>query len=332
VVMTTLGEDLIILGVGLKPRLGPNTGVLSLTVQRALRGTELVDLAIAGRVLVDVDWIKVLSSAPVGHPALDERLAAVTRRGGMSVAEWMTVFPGGYVSAYFDRLHAAGLLIEEQVRLLGLVKRPGYRLADPSRFHAIASRVHAAVTGAGEQPPQATALAGLLYVAGMGSWFYPGPQNKALRERLAQFAGKGRSDASQPVGNQVDPNLLFPHNPGDASAVHDAVPQAGGMREHGIPRDQSQGFGQGADPGWHESGPSPSPDPNAAAAAAASSSYQAASEAAHAVAHAAAQAATHAAAHAAVNASVQAATHAATHFHPSPGSSSGDSSPSHHHH
>ncbi|HEY3873802.1 MAG TPA: GPP34 family phosphoprotein [Actinocrinis sp.] len=298
--MTTLGEDLIILAVGLKPRLGPNTGNLSLTVRQALRGAELVDLTIAGRVLVAGTQIRLLDPAPVGHAALDERLSVLAGAGGMPVRSWMADLPGGFVSAYFDRMHAAGLLIEEQVRLLGLVKRPGYRLADPSRFHAVASRVHAAVIGAGDQPPQAFALAGLLYVAGMGDWFYPGAQNKGLRVRLAvlaRSAGAGRGGASVSLaGNQVDPNLLFPHHPGAAQSVQDASPQDGGMREHGFP----------AGPGH----------------------VHAFSQAAQAAAHAATNAAVHAATQAAVAASIASAVH----HHSGSGSSSSDSSPSHHHH
>lgn len=302
--MTTLGEDLIILAVGLKPRLGPNTGVFSPTVRQAVRGAELVDLAIAGRVLVAGDGIRLLDATPVGHPALDERLAQVARTGGMSVRAWMDDLPGGFVSAYFDRLHAAGLLIEEQVRLLGLVKRPGYRLADPGRFHTVASRIHAAVTGAGEPMPQATALAGLLYVAGMAEWFYPGAQNKPLRVQLSLFARFGSDPSSgraQPaLGNQVDPNLLFPHYPGSGSTDRGPAPEPGRMQEH--------------------------------AAAQGHIHSQAVSHAAQAVTNAAVQAAAHAAVAAAVSESVRAATDATTHHHSSSGSSGSDSSSSHHHH
>jgi hypothetical protein len=307
-VMTTLGEDLIILAVGLKPRLGPNTGNLSLTVRQALRGAELVDLTIAGRVLVAGGEIKLLDPTPVGHAALDERLGVLAGAGGMPVRSWMADLPGGFVSAYFDRMHAAGMLIEEQVRLLGLVKRPGYRLADPSRFHALASRVHAAVAGSGEQPPQAFALAGLLYVAGMGDWFYPGGQNKGLRVQLAllaRFAGGGRSGASQPVaGNPVDPNLLFPHQPGAAQAGQDASPKDGGMREHAFSHESGQGHAVA----------------------------QAAQAAAQAATNAAVHAATQAAVAAAVTSTVRAATDSTVHHHAGSGSSGSDSSSSHHHH
>ena len=47
--MTTLTEDLIILAVGLKPKAGPNTGVLPLHFRFGLRGAELVTLTMAGR-------------------------------------------------------------------------------------------------------------------------------------------------------------------------------------------------------------------------------------------------------------------------------------------
>jgi hypothetical protein len=50
--MSTLAEDLIILAVGLKPKAGPNTGVLPLRFEYGLRGGELVALTMAGRVAV----------------------------------------------------------------------------------------------------------------------------------------------------------------------------------------------------------------------------------------------------------------------------------------
>jgi Golgi phosphoprotein 3 (GPP34) len=148
--MLTLPEDLVILAVGAKPRGGPNNGKLSWRFPYGIRGAMLVALTLAGRVEVTDGQIVVRDSAPLGDPSLDADLAglAVTR-GGTPVGEWMRDTPPRFVSAYFDRLEAAGLLRSETVMLLFIAKRVGYRLVDPAYYENLRGKIRAVGAGAG---------------------------------------------------------------------------------------------------------------------------------------------------------------------------------------
>ena len=297
--MATLAEDLVILAVGVKPKLGPGTGVLPLTMRAAIRGAELVTLTMAGRVSVADGRISVLNPTPLGDPALDELLANLVRERGALVAQWMSYYPAGFVTAYFDRLHAAGALTPVPFRALGLIKTTGYIVADQAYFQAVSARMHTAVMSPGSVDPAMEALAGLAYVGGLSKWAYPGAQNAPFRARLEALAGVDKVAAAaatrppQAFPHYDDPNRLFPPEPAD-QVPHEY------LRERGIP--------------LHDA-------PRAATDAGA-----------HAAVHAATQAATQAAVHAAVTATVQAATFQATHpHHPTGSTSSGSTFESHHH-
>jgi len=132
--MATLPEDLVILAVGAKPRGGPNNGKLPWRFQYGMRGAVLVALVLDGRVGVADGQIVVRDPRPLGDANLDEALAGLAARRAAPVAEWMGGGPAGFVTAYFDRLEAAGVLRSETVWLLLIARRKGYRLVDPGHF------------------------------------------------------------------------------------------------------------------------------------------------------------------------------------------------------
>jgi hypothetical protein len=188
--MPSLPEDLVILAVGAKPRGGPNNGKLPWRLRYGMRGAVLVALTLAGRVEVADGQIAVRNPSPLGDANLDEELAGLAAVRAVPVAEWMAGGRAGFVTAYFDRLEAAGVLRSETVWLLFIAKRKGYRLVNPGYFENLRAALRTAVTGGGPLEPGMTALAGLVHAGAMADLIYPGGENAALRARLAEIASQ----------------------------------------------------------------------------------------------------------------------------------------------
>jgi hypothetical protein len=170
--MPSLPEDLVILAVGAKPRVGPNNGKLPWRFRYGMRGAMLVALALAGRVEVADGQIAVRNPSPLGDANLDEALAGLAEVRAVPVAEWMKDFPAGFVTAYFERLEAAGVLRSETVWLLFIARRKGYRLADQGYFENLRAALRTAVTGTGPAEPAMAALAGLVHAGDIATLIY----------------------------------------------------------------------------------------------------------------------------------------------------------------
>lgn len=241
--MSTLAEDLVILAVGLKPKAGPNTGVLSPRFQYGLRGGELVALTMAGRVAVVKSRIEVRDPAPLADPALNHALSQLVASGGIALSRWMTDTPPMFVTYYFERLRSAGAISPVQVWLLFIAKRTGYLLVDQAYFHHVRMRLHAAVTSPGPIDVAQAALAGLVYAAGLAELAYPGAENAVLRNRLKQLANGSPASAAAGTGARGvplndDPNRWAQFgNPGGgigAAAIEAAVKSATEAAVHAV--------------------------------------------------------------------------------------------------
>lgn len=188
--MPSLPEDLVILAVGAKPRGGPNNGKLPWRFCYGMLGAVLVALTLAGRVEVADGQIVVRDPSPLGDANLDEALAGLAAARAVPAAQWMARSPAGFVTAYFERLEAAGILRSETVWLLFIAKRKGYRLVNPGYFENLRAALRTAVTGTGPVDPGMAALAGLVHAGDIAHLLYPGGENAALRARLAELAGQ----------------------------------------------------------------------------------------------------------------------------------------------
>jgi len=220
--MASLPEDLVILAVGAKPRVGPNNGKLPWRFCYGMLGAVLVALTLAGRVEVADGQIVVRNPSPLGDPTLDEALAGLAAVRAVPVAEWMARSPARFVTAYFERLEAAGVLRSETVWLLFIARRKGYRLVNPGYFENLRAALRTGVTGTGPVDPGLAALAGLVHAGTIADLVYPGRENAALRARLAELAGQDpamTAPGTRPgTGTPDDP---FRH--ATQAAVHSAV-------------------------------------------------------------------------------------------------------------
>jgi hypothetical protein len=221
--MPTLPEDLVILAVGAKPRCGPDNGKLSMRFRYGMRGAVLVALTLARRVELTDGRIFVRDPAPLGDPNLDGALSGLAAMPGVPVGEWMADGPApSLVTAYFERLEAAGVLRSETVWLLFIARRQGYRLVDPAYFENLRATLASAVTGIGPVEPSIAALAGLAHAGDIDHLVYPGRENAALRARLAELAGQAPA-MTVPGTRQETSNLDDPFRLAAQAAVHSAV-------------------------------------------------------------------------------------------------------------
>lgn len=222
--MTLLMEDLIVLAVGLKPKAGPNTGVLPLQFRYGVRGAELVTLTMAGRVAVGNGRIEIRDPTPLPDPGPNFALSQLVASGGAELGSWMTNLPPLYLTNYFERLRIAGALSDVQVWLLYIARRTGYLVVDQNYFRDVCLRLHTAVMSPGPIDAAQAALAGLVHAAGLATWAYPGAANAAVRDRLKQLAeGSPASAASASGARGVpvndDPNRWFNEPAGGMGAA-----------------------------------------------------------------------------------------------------------------
>lgn len=220
--MPTLPEDLVILAVGAKPRGGPDNGKLPWRFCYGMRGAVLVALALAGHVEVTDGRIFVRNPAPLGDPNLDEALTGLAALRGVPVGEWTADIPAGFVTAYFGRLEAAGVLRSETVWLLFIAKRRGYRLVDRAYFENLRAALGTAVTGIGPVEPSMAALAGLVHAGDIAHLVYPGRENAPLRARLAELSGQDPA-MTVPGTRSETSNFDDPFRHAAEAAVHSAV-------------------------------------------------------------------------------------------------------------
>lgn len=87
--------------------------------------------------------IFVRDPAPPGDPNLDEALTGLAASRGVPVGEWMADIPAGIVTAYFERLEAAGVL-----RNRATLDDPFRHAAQAAVHSAVHHSVHAAVSAA----------------------------------------------------------------------------------------------------------------------------------------------------------------------------------------
>jgi hypothetical protein len=193
----TLGGDLLLLAVD-----GERHTVVSADrIDFALMGTDLVELAIAGRVTVVRHRIQVVSAAPVGDPLLDAALASIAgARRPPRATDWVRHVRRGIREDYLERLAREGAVRLDERRVLGFVRVREVYLVDAERQHGLRERVDRIAASDGPFDHHDRALAGLVNAADLHRHLYPGWSNRGLRKRLERA---GRGDAAARAAGQA---------------------------------------------------------------------------------------------------------------------------------
>jgi hypothetical protein len=184
--MTTIAEDLVLL------LLDPDNGravVESMSLDRAIGGALLLDLAARERITADGDGAKarlsVVDASPTGDKLLDE---AVSRLTGPALRAQKAVerLARRTRTPVLERLVARGLVRRERSRLLGILPITRWP-STSSAGRELRARV-AAVLRDGAQPDQHVALLiSLVHAVKAEHKVVAGPR-KQLRARAAEVA------------------------------------------------------------------------------------------------------------------------------------------------
>lgn len=177
----TLGEELLLLALTAE-------GADDAAVAAALAGAQLMELDLLGRVDVVEDRLAVLDTRPTGRPDLDEVLLRVDDHRSTTTDEWIYSLTGTARAAVLEELLAAGAVVEERRRVLGLFPATGHAVADPGVAAAVAARIGRAVTDAAA-PHRDVALLALVDAAGLVAAVLPAVDPAAVTARLAAAGG-----------------------------------------------------------------------------------------------------------------------------------------------
>lgn len=189
----TMGDDLLLLAV--VPRWGRIRIRGEGRVGFALRAAELVDLSLAGRIVVGTRRIEVLDSRRVGTPRLSNVLNALaTAAPPHSVESWLRRTPRSLTTEYLSRLEDQRTVRVRRRRDSSGRTRHRILSVDLPLRRALVARLDTAVR-AGSATSTAgsdVALAVLAQAAGISAAVYPGLRGVAGRRRMAALATDDR--------------------------------------------------------------------------------------------------------------------------------------------
>jgi hypothetical protein len=184
--MVTLAEDLFLLvchdATG-KARIP--TAYLDL----GLGGGLLLDLVLRGRVTLVDDHVVVVERALVGDPLLDAALDTVTGNSKPHEPEyWVRHLARGTRAAVQSRLVAAGVLMVDEHKVLGVIPVHHAHQVDGRISHELVSRLHAAVVLGRPASRETAAVVSLALAVGLSQHLFPRSDRRAIRHRMEEIA------------------------------------------------------------------------------------------------------------------------------------------------
>jgi Golgi phosphoprotein 3 (GPP34) len=202
----TVTEDLVLL------LLSPDTGrslVDSTSLDRAIGGALLLDLAISDRITADGDGAKarlsVVDAAPTGDPLLDDALGRLDKP--MRAQKAVERLARGTRTPVLERLVERGLLRRERPRLLGVLPVTTWPAADPGPGKELRGRVAAVLRDGAQADQHLGLLISLVHAVKAEHKIVEGARRQ-LRARAAEvaegdWAGQAVRKAVQAVQTSV---------------------------------------------------------------------------------------------------------------------------------
>jgi golgi phosphoprotein 3 len=186
--MLNLVEEMILLAIEDDGSVSHTAGTVDF--RWGMVGACLVDLNTRGRIDVDLDAIHVISSEPVGCPALDLVLGLLRDSAPRSPVDWIAEL--GEHSRDIIR-HAIGSLIErgildqQEKRFLWVMKTRRYPVIDGKEQTEAKLRIVSLLLGNDLPTPHDTVLIGLAHASGLLEGFLSNAEVARLEDRLQQI-------------------------------------------------------------------------------------------------------------------------------------------------
>lgn len=158
--MLTLAEELLLLI--LDDEDGTMLPVPQRTLDYALAGAVLMDLALRNRIDSDPDRVWISDRSPCGEPVLDRALPELAKAEGQAAAEnWIQVLarePGEFQDLALQRLVERGVLRQEEKRFLWMFETRRYPIVDDSEEREVKLRIMAVLFSEEIPDPRDVAL------------------------------------------------------------------------------------------------------------------------------------------------------------------------------
>ncbi|SHM93965.1 GOLPH3/VPS74 family protein [Cryptosporangium aurantiacum] len=176
------------------------------TLDLGLAAAVLVELALAGRIVVEQKKVRVTDPTPVDEPVaeavLDRLRAASKPRDPRS---WLTTLSRGLREKILDRLVETGVVEREESKVLGLFRVVRYPALNPAPETAAHGRLDAAVRHGDLSGRHTVALASLVRAVDLGPKLFPDLPAKEVKSRLdeiseGEWAGKAVKEAIAAIG------------------------------------------------------------------------------------------------------------------------------------
>jgi golgi phosphoprotein 3 len=186
--MLNLVEEMILLAVEDDGSVSRTAGTLDF--RWGIAGACLVDLNTRGRIDVDLDAIHVISSEPVGSPALDLVLDLLRDGAPRSPIEWIAdVGEHGrdIIRHAIGSLVERGILDQQEKRFLWVMRSRRYPVIDGKEQTEAKLRIVSLLLGDDLPTPHDSVLIGLAHASGLLEGFLSNAEVARLQDRLHQI-------------------------------------------------------------------------------------------------------------------------------------------------
>ncbi|MEU7135963.1 GPP34 family phosphoprotein [Streptomyces sp. NPDC046261] len=158
----------------------------------AVAGGILLELVLAGRVLVKGKHLELVNTSPTGDQLLDSRTALIETwlrgRKKRKVTDWLTKDRSKAVGAALESLGRRGVVVEETHRALGVFPIRRYPAADGAVEAELRERLRAVVLGGAEPDTRTAGLIGLIHSAKLHRLAFPDGPRRQIASRMAEVA------------------------------------------------------------------------------------------------------------------------------------------------
>jgi golgi phosphoprotein 3 len=186
--MLDLVEEMVLLAIEDDGAVSHTAGTLDF--RWGIVGACLVDLNTRGRIDVDLDAIHVLSSDPVGSPALDLVLGLLRDGTPRSPVAWigqLSEYSKDIIRHAIDSLIERGILDQQEKRFLWVMKTRRYPVTDGKEQTEAKLRIVSLLLSDDLPTPHDSVLIGLAHASGLLEGFLSVAEVARLHDRLQQI-------------------------------------------------------------------------------------------------------------------------------------------------
>lgn len=169
----------------------------------AVVGALLAELALAGRVTVDGRKVRVLDPTPLGLRRADDLLSLIGSERERTPQRWVEQLHRRTADDLLDDLVTAEIVRRDRRTVIGFVPVTCFPEIDGARRDALTAKLREILfLGADPTDTRSVALAGLVIVAGLHRFVFPGESKGAMRRRLEELDDAGW--ATEAVRKAID--------------------------------------------------------------------------------------------------------------------------------